>query len=779
MQSFQGLTSAEAKAVLLKDGPNRLSEEKKNIFTAFLKGLATPVSFMLLAAAILSLVVGKTVDFWVIIALFLSNSAIGLWHEHKADTSIKELQKHLTIKVRTLRNGTWQSIDSADLVVGDIIELHVGMIVPADIVLIEAKNLSINESVLTGESLPKEKNDNDQAYSGSFVTTGEGVAKVSATGERTFFGKTIASIDVGRRQSSLEKDILSISKFISITSVVIVAVLTVVLFATHANPLETITLDLSLLIAGIPVALPTVMSLIISFGVVALSKKQVIVRRLASLEELANVDLLLSDKTGTLTQNVIQVESLTVFDGFTENEIILLARSAVSDDESNPIDHAVINKVKILGDVPLYKQADYTPGDSIRKRSTSVINYQGSSSTVSLGAPQVIESLCDMNVALKQQFDQAVAQAGSNGYRVLALAINQRSGEEKNMQMAGLLFLADHLHDDAKSTIAFMNENGISVKMVTGDSLAISARISQELGLVGNVSTRNVLDEEQALKKNFDSIACFSEVLPKDKYALVSLARLSHTVAVTGDGINDLPAIKNADVGFAVSNAVDALKGSADIVLLKNGIAVIKDAIIEARKIFTRLYNYSLYRISESFRLIITIAVIGIIYKAYPLTPVQIIVLAFLNDIPIISLAFDRVKTSTRPSHVDAKKRFGLSTLFGISGTVNSLVLLFIMLYVLHLPWIIIQTVFFLKLTVSGHMLVYVAHTEERWWKFLPSKAVIFATIGTQIIATVFALAGILTAPIAWPLVVLIWVWAFAWMQVSEGMKILHQKFFT
>ncbi len=770
----RGLTTEQANILLKQNGPNSLPEKKKNYLILFFKGFFSPVSLMLLAAAFLSLYAGNDVDFWIILFLFFSNFAISMWHERKADKSIKELQKNLQIKVKTLRDNEWVYINSVDLVEEDIIDLKIGMLIPADILIIESKNLSINESVLTGESLPKEKNINDISYSGSYITTGKGIGKVTATGEKTFFGKTIASVDTKLRQSSLEKDILSVSRFISIISIIVVIVLTITLVMTHSPVISVVTLDLSLLIAGIPVALPTVMSLIISIGVLSLSKKQVVVRRLASLEDLANVDLLLSDKTGTLTQNIIKIERVITSGHFTESEVIALASSAISRSPEDLIDSAIYKKAKQLSLVP-YEQVDYTPGDSERKRSTAIVEIDGKRSVISLGAPQIISSLCALNVADKESFDRTVRMGADDGYRALAVAVNKEGMEERDMQLIGIILLADSLHADAKSTIDFMGQNSIEVKMITGDSLEISRRIARELGIKGEIYQRSILDEDKALlEKQFDSIGGFAEVLPKDKYEIVTLARNNHVVAMTGDGVNDLPAVKNADVGFAVSNAVDALKGGADIILLKSGISVIKDAIIEARKIFTRLYNYSLYRISESFRVIITIAVIGLIYKTYPLTPVQLIVLAFLNDIPIVSLAFDRVKLTEKPAHVDAKKRFTLSTLFGLTGVANSLILLFIMTNYLHLPWTIIQTVFFLKLTVSGHMLVYVAHTKENWFKYLPSKQVIVATLATQLLATLFALTGFLTTPISLSLIIIVWVWSFFWMQISELMK--HQR---
>jgi H+-transporting ATPase len=769
-----GLTHQEAEALLKQWGRNTLPKKKRHAFKKIVSWIISPVSLMLLATAFLSLYLGKVADFYIILFLFLSNFAISSWHERKADQSIEKLQKTLTVQVRVTRDGAETMIDSSALVPGDIIHVSAGGIVPADAKIVEAHNLSANESVLTGESLPKQKEVDGMLYSGSFVATGVAVARVVSTGARTSFGSIIVGIDETAKRSSLEKDILAISKLISIVSVVVVVLLTVMFTVVHMPVTDTIVLDLSLLIAGIPVALPTVMSLIISIGVLGLAQKKAVVRRLASLEDLANVNLLLSDKTGTLTENSVRVERVLPFGTFSEQHVVALAVGATGDD-NNPLDHAVIKKAHDLHIVP-YEQTDFILADSNRKRSSAIVHVDGVAQAVSLGASQVIEPLCLLADETRKMFDSEVTAAAQKGYRVLAVAVSHDSHETR-MELAGLLLLADTVRADAKETVSFMERNGIAVKMVTGDSFAIGQEVAHILGLQGQMYRREALT---ALDTVFASASGFSEVLPKDKYALVNFAQHYkdgvYVVAATGDGINDLPALKAANVSFAVANAVDALKSSADIVLLSSGIAVIKDAIVEARNIFTRLYNYSLYRISESLRLIVTIAVLGVLYKTYPLTPVQLIVLAFLNDLPIVSLAFDRVKASSAPAHTNAKERFIVSGIFGLVGIANSLILFFIMMYALHLPWPQIETMFFLKLTVSGHLLVYVAHTKERWWKFLPARQVIWATLGTQLLATVFALAGIFVAPISIGLVALVWVWSFFWMQVGEVGKVLGYR---
>ena len=783
-----GLTSDEANKYLEKFGPNDVEENKKGVVKKFLLPLVSPISLMLLVAAILSYIGGRILDFWFILSLYLVNYGVQKWQEFKADKAVEHLRSKLSFDVWTLRDGRWIFVAATKLVPGDYIRLGLGSMIPADAEIITCKNLSVNEAVLSGESMPKTKKIGDKIFSGSFISTGNLQAKVTATGKKTFFGKTIFSIEQPRTKSILEKDIFTIARFLTITALVSVIVLSLYfLLLKNTSWGDLLTLDLSLVIAGIPIALPAVMAVILSIGASGLASKQVIVRRLSALQDLANVNLLLTDKTGTLTKNEIKVVDIVSYkNNVSTDQAIEIAGYAVPREAPDAIDMSILKKlqdmqkIKGIDDLEGVKILNAIPYDSDRKRSTAFVEKNGKRFLISLGAPQIIEGLVKFTIDEKEKFKTDIKKAAESGYRTLAFAIKYDDEEEKDMNMLGVLFLADPLDETSKSTLEFMQDNGISVKMVTGDNVIITKRIVKELGLSGEVLSREDVNNfyKSGVKtgKEFDNIAAFAEILPKDKYELVQASKGYFVVASTGDGINDLPALKVANVGIAVSRAVTALKSLADIVLLGQGLSVIKDGILESRKIFSRLYVYSIYRISESFRLIITILILGLAVSSYPLEPLQIILLAFLNDVPIISLAFNRVKLSRRPSHIQTKRRFILALLFGLVGILQSLVLFFMLLF-FNFPLAIIQTMFFLKLTVSGHSLIFVAHTKERWWKFLPSKQVVMATVGTQILATTLALTGwLMPSSISWKEALFVWVWALLWMQVSELMKDLHKK---
>jgi H+-transporting ATPase len=778
---YEGLTTAQVKELLQKYGPNAIPEKKDTFFQKVLHKLISPISFMLLAAALLSLFVHKVFDSYFILFLLLLNIIIALWQEGKADNAIKKLNENLAQKVKVRRDGKWVQIDSTELVPGDLIQLASGDVIPADGKLVKGQHVSVNESALTGESLPKDKKNYEPVFSGSFLAAGIADILITATGKDTNFGKTIFSVERIRKQSLLEKDVLDISKYLTFFSLLAILLLSIVFLMQHVSILELLTLDLSLLIAGVPISLPTVMTLIIEFGVLALAKKNAIVRRLSALEDLANVNLLLTDKTGTLTKNQITVQDIYAYNAYTHNDVVFYASLAVADNDHDLIDIAINTKAKELHlSTEKYSVVDFIPADSNRKRSTATLRHFGKEFVVSLGAPQIVFSKCESTKAMKEKFIREVQSLAENGYRSLAVAVSHHRVEEKNMKLIGLLALSDTLRVDAKNVIQFMNKNNIHVAMVTGDNKAIAAHVSKQLALAdGQVMPKDELEkvEWKKIKSDFYySVGAFAEILPEDKLHLVEEGKRFFTVASNGDGVNDLPAIKAANVGIAVKNAVTALKATADIVLLSDGISVIKDAIIESRKIFERLYTYSLYRISESLRLIITITVLGIWYRVYPLTALQIIILALLNDIPIISLATDRVKITNRPSKINARQRFTLSSLYGLVGIAESLILFVIVRNILHMNWLAIQTIYFLKLTVSGHMLIYVAHTKEHWFKFLPSKEVIIATSVTQLIATLLAFSGFLMPTgISIRSIVFVWLWALLWMQIASIVKITYQ----
>lgn len=778
---YSGLSSAQAANLLKENGYNEIPEKKISLLHKILKNIVSPIALMLILASILSFVIGKTFDGYFILILLALNIGITLWQENKADNAIKKLNEHLDQKIKVFRDNKWQYITSRFLVVGDIVQLASGEVIPADGKIVEANRVQVNESSLTGESLPKDKKEQDSVYSGSFIATGIAIIEINATGAKTNFGKTLFSVERVLKQSLLEKDITSISKFLTIFSIIAVVILSAIFLLKKASFLELLTLDLSLIIAGIPISLPTVMTLIIEFGVLALAAKNVIVRRLSALEDLANVNLLLTDKTGTLTKNKITVQDVYAYNGFTHNDVLLYSATLASLESDSPIDVAITERVNELHlDIPSFARVDFIPADSKRKRSTIIIKKQNRYIAVSLGAPQIIQEYCDMDNNTQEKFTREIEVLANKGYRTLAVAISQ-TGKEEKMKLVGLIALSDTLRSDAKSVIQFLKENGIVVSMVTGDNRSIARNIATQLALDdAKVITKEQLDKMDWHKINvafYNHTGAFAEILPEDKFLLVQKAKEFFVVASNGDGVNDLPAIKAANVGIAVKNAVTALKNTADIVLLSEGISVIRDAIIESRKIFGRLYTYSLYRISESLRLIITIAVLGVSYGVYPLTALQIILIALLNDLPIISLATNRVRVTNRPAKIDAKRRFTLSSLYGVVGVTNSLLLFFLVRNIWHVDWSIVQTMFFLKLTVSGHMLIYVAHTKQRWWKFLPSKGVIWATTITQIIATILAFTGFLMpGKLALWQVGFIWLWAFFWMQIGELVKVFQEK---
>lgn len=762
-----GLTNTEAARIRMKSGPNIFATKRAgSVVRAFLKWLLSPVTLMFIVTLVATWLLDERLEFTLILVLFALNTAVTVFLEYKADHAIKSLQKHLTVATETLREGAWLLLDSTELVPEDVVRFSQGDVITADARVLESHMCLVNESALTGESLPVEKRVSDTLYAGTTLLGGSVEARIKRTGSQTRFGSSLSLLEHAKKRSALEEDILRITGALSAVSVTVIAVLGFYILTTGKPFAELVTSGVALLIAGIPVGLPTVMTIIISLGVLKLAKNGAVVRRLASLEDLANVNVLLSDKTGTLTEGSIQVTEIVPFADMEQEMLLRFAHTTVADELRDLLSIALKNGGYSVGMPSGCEVEEVVPGDSTRKRATSYLRMQdGASRVVSVGAAQVIATLLKKEEE-KEHVSEVTESYAREGKRVLVVAMGEGK-QEADLSLAGFVALTDPLRGDAEQVIAQLRSEGVHTKLVSGDSVPVVSAISKQLDLSGRVVTGGELRDyswDKGEWRDFRGAAGFAEVLPEDKLHLVELAQKSNTVASTGDGANDLAAIRAADVGIAVANAVSALKQSADIVLSQKGITVINTAIISAREIFERVYTYSMYRISESVRVIITIAFLTAMTGAFPLSPLQLILLAVFNDVPIISLAFNRVVASAKPAHIRPRERMISSSLYGLFGVIHS-VLFFLLFTYLGYPEAIVSTLFFLKLVLSGHLLIFVVHTPKLWWTWLPSAPVVASVVLTQGLASLCAFMGWFMNPVPFSLILFTWLWSLVWMQ--------------
>jgi H+-transporting ATPase len=773
--STKGLSESEAKTRLTTHGRNELPQSKKNPYIRFLGYFWAPIPWMIEIALVLSAIIGRWEDFAIILTLLMMNAVVGYYQESKADNAIELLKKRLALKANVLRDGVWGEIEAEELVPGDVVRVKLGNIVPADIKLFQGDYLMLDESALTGESLPAEKGKEGLAYSGSIVRKGEMNGLVFATGQNTFFGKTTMLVGEAQTKSHFQKAILKIGDYLIIIAVCLAALIVVVSFLRHQSLTETLQFALVLLVAAIPAALPAVLSVTLAVGAVALAKKEAIVSKLAAIEEMAGVDILCSDKTGTITKNELKVAEIKVYEGATEEKVLVMAALASKEEDQDPIDNAILDEVKEKGfneSLKSFEQYDFKPFDPVIKRTEAKIKKEnGLTITVSKGAPQVIAELSKLGQEQRELLDKDVNEYAQKGYRAIGVA----SGPEGQIKFNGLIALYDPPREDSAETIAEAKRMGVDVKMVTGDHIAIAREVSRRVGLGTDIITGDVLRSGKAedLGERVEKAEGFAQVFPEDKYNIVeSLQARGHIVGMTGDGVNDAPALKKADAGIAVAGATDAAKSAASIVLTSPGLSVIVDALKESRKIFRRMNNYAIYRISETMRVILFITLSILVFQFYPVTALMIVLLAVLNDIPIMSIAYDNVKISNSPETWDMKRLLIVATFLGVIGVISSFLILYIGLYVLHLSLLVLQSFIYLKLSVSGHLTVFVARTEGHFWSVPPARILVLAVVGTQITATLMTVFGIILPAMGWVLAGLIWVYALGFFLITDTLKV-------
>ncbi len=775
--SSNGLTQAEAAKRLTQYGPNEIEEKKTNAFVKFLMYFWGPIPWMIEVAVVLSGVVRHWPDFFIILLLLCANACIGFWEERQAGNAIEALKAKLAIKARVKRDGKWINPPAKEVVPGDVIRLRLGDIVPADARLLEGDEVSVDQAALTGESLPASKKPGDAVFSGSIIRRGEIGALVYATGGKTYFGKTARLVETAHTVSHFQKAVLRIGNYLIVLAVALVAVIIGVAVYRGDPILTTLQFALVLTVAAIPVAMPTVLSVTMAVGARLLAKKQAIVSKLVAIEELAGVDVLCADKTGTLTQNKLTLGDPFCIGDAKPAEVILAGALASRAEDNDVIDLAVLGGLK---DKPLqaYDVQHFQPFDPVHKRTEATVkDGDGAVFKVTKGAPQVILALAANAAAVKDAMDKAVNDFAARGFRALGVA---RADGDGDWQLLGVLPLFDPPREDAKATVATARKMGVQLKMVTGDALAIARETAKTLGMGADILDGASLgdskqDETDAVAKSIEQADGFAQVFPEHKFHIVDvLQKHGHIVGMTGDGVNDAPALKKADCGIAVSGATDAARAAAAIVLMTPGLTVIIDAIKESRKIFQRMNSYAIYRIAETLRVLFFMTLAILVFNFYPLTAVMIVMLALLNDGAILSIAYDNVRYRDAPEAWNMRVVLGVSTVLGVLGVIAAFGLFFLAERVFHIDREHIQTMMYLKLSVAGHLTIFLTRTRGPFWSIRPARILWVAVLGTQALATGIALFGFgLVTPLAWHWVLLVWGWALAWFLFNDRCKLL------
>lgn len=800
--SPKGLSSSDVALRQEKWGPNAIAAHEESRWRKLLGYFWGPIPWMIEAAALLSLIRRDWPDFAVVMGLLLYNAAVGFWQDSKAASALAALRKGLALKARVLRDGAWATVDTAALVPGDIVSVAGGETLPADVLLTDGKYLSVDQAALTGESLPVSKAIGDRGYSGSIVRQGTMTGLVTATGNNTFFGRTAKLVASAGAKSHAEKAVIQMGDFLIILSVALALVLVAaqvhrdIVAAGHwewAQAGAIVQLVLVLLVASVPVATPAVMSVTMALGALALSKQQAIVSRLSAIEELAGVDVLCSDKTGTLTLNQLTLQAPLPWGSASPEELTLGAALASQKQSDDAIDKAVLAAVKDPARLAAYKQVDFVPFDPVNKKTVATVTApDGKTIRYAKGAPQAIAALAGLSADSAKGYFDAVENLARSGTRALGVA---RSDDGTTWTLLGLLPMLDPPRPDAAATIARAKELGVTVKMVTGDDVAIGSEISRQLGLGDHLLVASDVFGADSSPEHIAIDAAravevadgFGRVFPEHKFQIVqALQERGHIVAMTGDGVNDAPALKQADCGVAVSGATDAARSAAALILTAPGLSTIIHAITEARAIFERITSYIYYRIAMTLNIMLVVVLTYLVYDFMPLTAIMIVLMALLDDIPIMTIAYDNVKIQGKPVRWNMHRIISFSSIMGLMALIQSFGIVMLGMFWMKSPELSaalpmdlphVQTMLFLQLAAGGHLLFFVSRVQGTLLlPPYPSWQVLAAVVGTQVFAVLMCAFGWLMPPLPWMLIGVVWVYCLAWTFIMDVVKLLYVR---
>jgi len=740
--SVNGLSENEAKRRINESGYNELLEKRKNPFVDFLGRYWGPMPWLLELTMALSYAIGHYLEAAIVFGLLTLNAVIGFHHTRGSLKTLELLKKRLAVKAKILRNGEWVVRDAREIVPGDIIQVGLGDLVPADAKIV-AGEVSVDQSALTGESLPVTTQQSGILYSSSIIKRGEAKALVLNTGAHTYFGKTAELVKIAKPKSHQEQIMSAIVKYamyfgiVSLALVVVDAALTRVLDA-----LTIVRFTLIFLMGSVPVALPAVFAIVLAVGAMQLAKEGALVTRLNSIEDAASMEVLCLDKTGTITENKLSVTDPIPFRGFERNDVAIIARLASKEEIRDVVDLAVIDYAKNLTSAEQYKQDSFTPFDPATKRSEAIVEHDGKRFRVLKGAPQVILSLCKVDDETGKNVNTNVEVLSKKGYRTLAVATSEDNDLE-SLRFVGLLPLADPPRPDSKETIGELKRLGVQTKMLTGDNVAIAREIASQVDIgdriypMSNLEKLSEADQARALD-DYDGLA---EIYPEDKYKVVKLLQSrGHLVGMTGDGVNDSPALKQAEVGIAVNNSTDVAKASASIVLTEPGLKVILDAISTSRQIYQRMLTWVVNKVTKVIQFV-GVLVLGFFWLHHVvLSVLGMVLLVFANDFVTMSLATDNVKTTKNPNIWNVGNITLASLVIGAFLVVEGAVVIFIGTDYYHMDLGTLQTFVLVTLVFTSQFRVLIVRERGHFWSSRPGRELAISCFATVI---GFALLGI------------------------------------
>ncbi len=749
-----GLSLSEASERLESFGYNEIVEKKKNALLEFLLRYWGPMPWLLELAMGLSFILHHTLEGIIIFVLLTVNAVIGHLHSRGSQRAVALLKKKLAIKAKVLRDGEWVTEESRNLVPGEIIAVGLGDIVPADAKVLSG-GLSVDASALTGESLPVEIQQSDIIYSSAVVRRGEARCIVVNTGANTYFGKTAELVKIARPKSHQEAVMMAMVKYMMYFGIsALVLVLAYGLLANlHEHIVTVLTLAVIFLMGAVPVALPAVLTIVQAVGAMELAGKGVLVTRLDSIEDAASIDVLCFDKTGTITQNRLSVSDAVPFSGARKGDVVVAAALASQKEGMDLIDSAVLEYAKTTGiDLKPYRQLSFKPFDPSIKRTEAVIEFEGRRFKAIKGAAQIVMSLCrEMDRETKAKADAIIEDFSRSGFRTIAVARSEGDGPD-NFIFTGLLPMADPPRPESKDMIAQARKLGIKPIMLTGDNMAIAKEIAGQVGIGSKIirmaDIQGLSEEEQV--KIVEECNGLAEIYPEDKYKVVKLLQSrGHMVGMTGDGVNDAPALKQAEMGIAVSNSTDVAKASASVVLTEPGVGVIINAVTISRQTYQRMLTWVLNKVTKVIEFVGLITLSFFWLHGIVLSLLGMSLLVFANDFVTMSLATDRVTYTPNPNIWNVRNITLASLVPGILLIVEGMLVIIMGRNYFHLEWEHLRTMVMLNLIFNSQFRVLIVRERRHFWSSFPGRELLLLSMATIFGFALLGVYGIFVPPLS------------------------------